>query len=368
LIFSRGELLEATTTVKDPEDFWTRWNDFVRGFDSNAFHLGGPVEYYMGVSRSEGWTPQLITMTVDGRLVGIAAMKTKGILGARIATFLKAFGSDFVVDPRYREAFVSNTLRFLLKGLRCQFLDLTFPSESPNLDLLKKICMSLRLRLDASPLDEYYREHSVLQVVGTWDEFRNMRGGNFVRHYGKIERKLTNAGKWRIERLAIDGPDPVDRINAVERNSWKNAWRRERGEEADSGLESFFGYWKSKSSDRWSLPRLWLLYLNDEPISFVIALQLNGVALLCKTSYDDRYMELYPGDYIQNAVIRDLFNSREVSKIDFLTALAYHRRWTSLRLTRERVTISQSVPLLSPLITTVGRNRYIRTAYHAVQH
>lgn len=306
-------------------------------------------------------------MTADGRLVGIAAVKMRGILGARIARFLTVFGSDFVADPRYRGAFVSNTVRFLMKDVRCQILDLTFPSESPNLDLLKKSCVSLRLELQNSPLGKFYREHTVLQVVGTWDEFRKARGSNFVRHYGKIERKLASAGKWRIERLIIDGPDSVDKINTVERNSWKNAWRKERGIDRDSGLEPYLSFWKSKSSDRMSLPKLWLLFLDNEPIAYAIVLQLNGIALLCKTSYDDRYGELYPGDYVQNAVIQDLFNSGEVSKIDFLTALDYHRRWTPFRLTRERVTISHGVPLLSPLLMTAGRNRNIRTVYQSLR-
>ena len=69
-------------------------------------------------------------------------------------------------------------------------------------------------------------------------------------------------------------------------------WREERGIPNDFDLGALLEFWESKNPDRADLPRLWLLELDDKPIAYVISLLLNHVAILCKTSYDERYEAL----------------------------------------------------------------------------
>lgn len=161
---------QAITSEKDL-GFWLRWNDLVRKYGTNAFYLGGFIEHYMKGCRSEGWTPLLVVMTAQERLVGGAALRTKGVIGGRTAELLvpTGYGTDFVVDPQHREAFIRKLLRFLMINMRCQFLELVVPSESPNLGLLKGYSMTLGFEIDNAPLEEYLRKHSVIKVVGTWD-------------------------------------------------------------------------------------------------------------------------------------------------------------------------------------------------------
>jgi hypothetical protein len=348
--------------------FWTRWNKLVDEHGTNAFYLGGFVEYYMSECRSAGWTPLLMVMDVEDRLVGGAALKTKGIIGGRSAELLlpKVYGTDFVLDPQYREVFVHRLLRLLLVDLRCQIVDLTLPSESPNLSFMKGWCNALGLRLDRTPLREDLREHYVIDVAGNWNDFRNSRGKNFAHRFRDTEHLLKKAGESKVRQLNIDSAESEDIINTIEENSWKNTWRRERGIRSDPNLPAFFAYRKSKYPQE-RFPRFWLLELNGVPIAYTIIIELNGVALLCKTSYDRRYAKMSPGEYVQNAAIKEMFDSQRFSKIDFLTSLPYIQRWTSHRLARERVAILRPVPVLSTIVRTFGRSKHVRAAYKTLR-
>jgi hypothetical protein len=362
------ESFQAIAEVRDPA-FWARWNVFIRSFGTNAFYLGGFVEYYMGTARSQGWTPRLCFMTVDGRMVGAAALLTRGVPGGRTATSLlpREYGTDFVVEPKHRQAFVHTLLRFLVKELKCQFFDLILPSESPNLQSLMEASRTLGCKFETPLIANRFKQHRVIEVPGSWDKYRETRGKDFDYRHRRIEELLKKDGELEIRRLDLDGPEIVNIIKTIERNSWKDAWRLGQGAESDPHLPAFFTYWNRKSSENTPLPKVWLLELNGEPIAHHIVLQLNGTALLCKTSFDQRHTKKSPGIYINNLSVQDLINSREVSKIDFLTDLPYQQRWTSLCLPRERVLVSRSIPLLSGLVRTLRGNTYVRTAYRALR-
>jgi len=356
--------------AEEGQGFWSTWNSFVRRFGTTPFYFGGFVESYMDASRSLGWTPQLIVGRAHGKLAGVAALQTRGVLGNRtaISIFPRNYGTDFAVDPQNRELFILDTLRFLFEKLRCQYLDLIMPGESPNLELMRQFSGSLGLQFAIAPLGYEFAEHSVIEVTGTWDEFKSARGRKFVQRYREIERLLSKAGNWATERTLLDGPEAERMVETIERNSWKDAWRHERGIESDPNLPAFFAYWKLRSSVGGYLPELYVLKLNGQPISYTIVTKLNGVAFLCKTSFDRRYAKASPGEYVQNVAVQDLFESREVVRIDFLTALDYLNRWTSLHYTRERATISRTVPLLTGVVKTLKKSTLVRDTYNAYYH
>jgi hypothetical protein len=362
-----GATIRVITEVKTPE-FWRSWDGFVRSFGSNPFYLGGFVSHYMRQCRHGGWTPQLILMTEGGRTVGCVALKTRGMFGVKTATQLLpgVDGTDFVADPAHLEGLVLATLKVVFDRLRCQFLDLTLPSESPSLELLRLSGGEIGLKLDNPPLKWHHKEHTVLRVQGTWGDFCKARGSNFVRHFKKIENRMSKEGEWKVERLVADGPEVMAKVHTVERNSWKEGWRKERGIKEDTDLDAFLEFWQ-ESTDPNDVPRVWLLTLNGEPIAHEISLKLNDVVFLCKTSYDDRYAKLCPGVYITNIAIADLYDPGKVSTIDFMTPLPYLIRWTSLRLRRTRVYFSRTVPFITPLVTTVARNSFAMNTYKSLR-
>jgi len=359
-----------TIEAGESQEFWDTWNGFVRRFGTTPFYFGGFVETYMDASRRLGWTPQIIVVKTQGKLAGVAALQTRGVLGNRTAAsiFPRNYGTDFAIDPRERELFIRSTLRFLFEKLRCQYLDLIMPTESPNLELMRQFSSCMGLEFTIAPLGKEYAEHSVIEVTGTWDEFKSSRGRKFVQRYREIERLLSRSGSWATERTLLDRPEAVRMVETIEGNSWKDAWRRERGIESDPNLPAFFAYWKLKSTVGGYLPELYILKLSGQPIAYTIVMKLNGVAFLCKTSFDRRYGRASPGEYIQNVAVQDLFESQEVVRIDFLTALDYLNRWTALHYIRERTMISRTVPLLSGVVKTLKKSSLVRNAYNAYYH
>jgi len=352
----------------EEEDFWRQWNAFIRESGVNPFLLAGFVEFYMGDARSRDWTPQLLVMREGARVVGGAPLMTHGIMGARTATFMmpKPYGMDFVAEPAHREEFVRKALKFVLEDLKCQFVDVTLPGESQNLVQLRDISGGSSLGLRYIPLRDETREHTVLKVMGTWSEFQEGRGGNFIHYFRRAQHKLDRAGSWRARSIPMDGLEAEEAVKAIEKNSWKETWRKEVGMKVDPSLGVFFAYRNSSFTDGY-YPLLWLLELNGEPIAYMISANLNSVSLLCKTSFDQRFAKMSPGDYIQNVAMGRLYDSGEVSRIDFLTGLNYHRRWTSYRETRVRVVISRTIPGISSLIIALGRNKRVHNAYKRIR-
>jgi len=276
-------------------------------------------------------------MKREQELVGLALLKTRG----GIAEFLLAasYSPDLVVLDQFRRIFLEELMKFLYAGLGCQFVDFTLPSESPTVRLLRKWAKGI---YKESPIDEPYADsHSVLEVKGSWKDFCETRGKNFSRHYAKIERKLDEAGAWRVSNSNIDNPDIVAKIRGIESNSWKNV---ERNGREDPYLEATLEYWKLAPPNFTSfLPQAWLLELNYEPIAYAIVLPLNCHAFMAKTSYNARYGRLYAGEFIQNFAIREMYDSGAISKIDFMSVLPYHRRWTKVSMSRTRIITARGI-------------------------
>jgi hypothetical protein len=72
---------------------------------------------------------------------------------------------------------------------------------------------------------------------------------------------------------------------------------------------------------------VWFLDFNDRPIAYVLVMKYKETAFIAKTSFDERYKKLYPGIYIVNVAIRDIFHQGQVRTVDFLTNLPFETRW-----------------------------------------
>jgi len=298
------------------------------------------MEFY----RSRGWAPLVLVILADNMIVGIAPLITKRKFGVRFVRFVGRswFPPDFIVEDQYREICLSHALDFLFRTLRCQFVELILPAESPNLRVLKHLCIHKAKTIDFCTKPAI--GHCIIPIDRTWDEFKASRGRNFRRKFKKIERHLDQAGSWRIIYVENENKesDVFQRILDVERMSWKEAWRSKIGMEIDPDLLMI---WKGAQYTTKTEPKFnWsigFLELNGQTLAYSLFLQYKGVAFDVKTSYDARYKRFYPGVYVNNATIRELFNKRQVRNIDFLTDLPFHRIWTSICLPRVKVMMSQ---------------------------
>jgi CelD/BcsL family acetyltransferase involved in cellulose biosynthesis len=182
-------------------------------------------------------------------------------------------------------------------------------------------------------------DHAIVPVKSTWSDFQKSKSKSFIRKSENIERRLANAGRLNILRFENEDneQDALGKITDIEEASWKQNWRVKHHYLAD---ENLLNLWEASNlltrSHLDFKRRVWMLELNDQPVAYNLALLYKGTAYMFKTSYKNQYRKFYPGIYINNIAIRDLFDSGNVQLIDFMTNLPFHKRWTSKYLVRVR--------------------------------
>jgi len=319
------------------------WNALIKKYGRNPFFLTRFVEQFMEFYRSKDWTPLTLVISNDEVITGIAPMMTRKRFGVRTVRFLSefAFSPDFVFDDQYRESYIASILDFLFKTLRCQFVDLTLPAESPNLRILEQMCKAKRIHFWENPC----MGHCIIPIQCTWDEFKKRRGYNFRRRLKRLERKLDRAGSWRTVCIGKrnNRSDAIKRILDVERKSWKQAWRAQRGIKMDQDLLMI---WKASQYTARTEPnfdwKVWFLELNGQTLAYTLVLQYKETAYIVKTSFDEEYRKFQPSIYINNAAIRELFEEGQARHIDWLSDLPFHRNWTEISMPRVEVMMSRS--------------------------
>jgi hypothetical protein len=318
------------------------WNTAIKKFSENPLSSSGFVKQFMEFNRSRGWTPLILVISTDNTIVGISPLTTKKIFGMRFAKFLSGFraSSSFIVDDQYRETCMAQTLDFLFSILRCQIVNLTLPAESPNLPILKQKCETEKIYFCTRPATG----HCTIPTKRTWDEFVKSRNHAFRSELKRMQRKLDRAGSWRTTCIknGKKESDAFERILNVERTSWKEAWRTQVGTKMD---EDLLMIWNGAQHMATTEPdfkwRVWFLELNGQTLAYCLVIQYKKTAFIVKTSYNVRYKRLYPGIYVNNVAIRELFNERQVRNIDFTTDLPFMRTWASTCLPRVRVMMSR---------------------------
>lgn len=312
------------------------WDKLVMDHTENPFLLAEFVREYMDLRRSRRWEPLLLVLLANEVPVGLVPLATKRMWGIRLVDFLLPtnFGPDFVFQDCFRESGMVKVLRFLFKDLHCQFVHLSLSSESANLPILRKKSRESGIRLCAKGGRS---GHYVLPVRGGWTEFESLRGSNFRRHFKKIARNLSRAGSWRFvssDELG-DPQDVMKRMLHVENESWKEDLRRRDRRETDENLAAV---WRALTCISGRVPaffwKVYFLEVNDETIAYNLVLRLKQYAFMVKMSFSERYRNIYPGIFLANEVIRDIFNRQDSRSIDFLTAMPFMTRWAPRYLAR----------------------------------
>ena len=288
-------------------------------------------------------------------------MKTKmGLLGRYAESLPPAWGSELILDERYRDTCLKYLLDFLFNTLKCKYVKLILPEDSPDLLPLDQQCRPRRIQLRVTREDC----HRIIPITSTWAEFEASRKGKFRKELRRMKRNLDKTGPWTTTRVeGKEQSDVAGKILEVEEKSWKEEWRSQRGE-TDRLLVQFLKaaerLAKIEPNFKWSV---WFLDLNGKAVSYLLVAEYNGVACLVRTSYNLQYRRFSPGTVIQDAALQGLFIGGQNKYIDFLGDLPWIQVWAdkcrpqlTVRLTEGLVpTFILQFVLRNPLVRRILR-------------
>jgi CelD/BcsL family acetyltransferase involved in cellulose biosynthesis len=335
------------------------WNEFIRRSGANPFLFSGFVKEIMALNRARGWSPLLLSVIKDRRIIGVAPLMTRVRYGIRQATLLPTFFADLAFEDPYRELCIRLVLEYVFQRVHCAVLHLTLPAESPNVDMLRVSCERSGTSCYVHPTSG----HTIIRVEGTWNEFQQARGRNFRKYFRALDRRFHRSGSCRILRLNCDGTDPaaIERVHHVEKVSWKETDRK-CVDETDEDLSVILkGSMKTAGEPGF---RCWgcFLELDGRTLAYALVLEYKKVGILSKTSFDESFRKYYPGTYVLNESVRRLFDDARVASIDFVTDMPFHRRWSSKCLGRVRITMCRG-HFLSLIIRLLVRNPHRRRVF-----
>lgn len=354
--------------ISDPErlcEMEKEWDSFVNQWgEGNPFLLNRLIKEYARFSQVKGWNPLVLIVLVDNSIAGIAPFAVKTQFGIQSAKLLfdPHFLPEIVVDHRHREMCVSGILDYLAFTRKCGFIDMTLSTTSQNLKTLKEMCKTKGLYLGTKSEEG----HRILSINSTWEEFRKARGANFRNKIKKIENHLTRAGPWEIRHFE-SGNDPSDifaKILDVDKVSWKETWHSSSGVTVDKELLMILKCLRKAIGTQpdftWHVS---FLEMNNQTVAYTLVLQQKDTALIKRTSYDQRYKNLYPGILILNATISELFGRDQVKRIDFCTDHSFMATWTKNCVPRTTVMIRRGI--LPTMEGIVVENSFTRRILHS---
>lgn len=331
--------------ISNPVDLFRikdEWDAFIREHCNNPFFLYTFVSKFMDLDfRSQ--SPLILFALENNKIIGIALFCVKKVFNLLRVTFLfqPHFSPDFIIDDMYKEKFLKSVVKFLSSNLKCQFIDLTLPSESSNVDVLEKICRNDMI---------YFRKcltyelgHCVLPIKGSWDEFEKLRGGNFRRRFRRIESKMEKEGGYEVLSVEKYNHSLLEEIDYIERRSWKEKWRKKKRAKCDPELIKLIEAVKDVDNEnlarfKW---KVWFLKIKNELASYALIFKFKDYGFIAKTSYNEKYRNFYPGIYVINTAIKDFFENLRVEKIDFQTNLSFMKTWNPLVFPKVRFMMGQ---------------------------
>ncbi len=321
---------------------------FLKSYCENPFYLYPFIENYMK-NFCQDSLPLILVSSIDDKIVGLAPLKLKKTLVFQNVVFLLSFehSSDFIVNEEYREDVLHNFIQIIFNKIKCKQIVLDLPSESKNLSVLTNVCSDCKLTFKKQYIESM--KHDLISVQGSFDEFEKYLGSETKKKFRRMSRNLDKMGPWKF-KLVDDllnnqnAQDTFDKIIAIEKMSWKQNWRLQTGSTVDKAL---LWAWASSISVANTNPdfrfKIWFLELNDQAIAYDSVIEYKGTAYFLKTSYAEKYKQLYPGILICNFLISEQFRRREIRTIDFLTSFPYMKRWHVICAPRVRLTLSKGV-------------------------
>jgi hypothetical protein len=336
--------------ITDPRKISENENDldaFLMRYATSPFSLLPFIRELMNRSDRMKQTPVIIIIRTEEGILGIAFFVLSRFFGVRRVDFLNSYWAspDFVLKDGYESIALEAIIRVALEELNCKFVFLCLNSDSPNLPILKGRCKSYGV-----PFFEHsheFMDYGVVAVDRSWEDYRRSCGIRFAKELRHVRNKLDRAGKWKLTVVTdyeeVSEEALYEKIMSIEKRSWKERYRQLSGDPVDSSIRCFLALsplTENKSADL--KRKLWFLEIEGRLVAYAMVFQHRGVAYVAKTSFAEEYSWVGPGKHMMSAVMKDLFDCREVQKIDFMTYLPMVRFWRASAMKRVRVRLGNS--------------------------
>lgn len=156
--------------------------------------------------------------------------------------------------------------------------------------------------------EEVGTEH-VLDNPGGLEAFEAVRSKSRLKKIEQLWRGLCRNGPTELRHyngVDTDWPQVFSDAAAVE----NAAWVSQRGETRFLGAENQL-YWNSLAQDPWFAKALhmWLVYHEEKPVSFVLAIDSVDTRYLYANSYDEAVAKYSTGAKIYSEIMRDAFGN-----------------------------------------------------------
>lgn len=155
-----------------------------------------------------------------------------------------------------------------------------------------------------------------LLIEGTWDEKMKSLQPRFRTALRSREKRIREKGA--VELRFLDKPNEweagLEAVREIEEESWKI--------EAGSAITvqefqwEFYRHYAPIAAEKGTL-RIPVLFVGGEPVAYDYALYDRGVYYLMKTSYKNKWQELYPG-FVLRKQLMEWSYAEKMSEVDFL--------------------------------------------------
>jgi hypothetical protein len=315
------------------------WNKFMEYYDDNPFHSGEIIISQMKRYNKLGWRTFCLLMFNNKEIKGIGVFKTRDYFKIKYGEFLlnPFYNPDFVVAKNYREIFIKKSIEYLLKNEKLSYIILYMNKNSAYIKPLQKIYIEKKYNIKISNRFE----QSIISVNRSWNDYQNSRKKEFKK-INNIVNRLNKSGDWSVLRYRDNeiNSNVYQKLYAIEKKSWKNQTRGSYLEDQDLVMIWNISREILKNDKNYSW-EIYYLVLNNIPISYVLIIYYKDTAILLKTSYHDNYKYVSPGKFIIHESIKNLFNSGNVRKIDFLTGIPISKIWATNTEPRKKIILSK---------------------------
>ena len=174
-----------------------------------------------------------------------------------------------------------------------------------------------------------YIQTARITIAGTFDAYWEARGKNLRQNMRKQRARLEKEGvKPHLDVLTA--PDEIDRAVAayglIESAGWKAAGDTALAPENAQGrfyrsmLKGFAAQGKA---------RVYQYRFDERIVAMDLCIVGEGTLIILKTTYDETYKALSPAFLMREEAFRQLFATKEVSRIEFYgRVMEWHTRWT----------------------------------------
>lgn len=295
----------------------TAWNELVRA------QKYGPAQTFEWLStlwevNSKGRQLLLLAVSDDAGFTGIAPLiceseQRKGVQ-ANVLKMLSSFhalhGTPFLLGRRQEE-----TMNALLEHLKRRRWALWFSCSQigdERQEVFLRALANQGYRFSTTPTERSPYQ----QLQETWDEKLKSLQPRFRTALRSREKRLREKGA--VELRFLDSPGEWEQglsaIREIEEDSWKVA--------AGTAITvqdfqwEFYKRYAPIAAEAATL-RIPVLFLDREPIAYDYALCADGVYYLLKTSYKNKWHDLYPGFVLRKLLVEWAY-AQGCREIDFL--------------------------------------------------